>query len=364
MAFLTAYPALAADWAQSFGGTKVGGTTVNATTVDGAGNSYVVGTLESRSITIGSITLTKITVYPTDAFIAKYDATGTVVWAKNFGGANTQTIGSAVAVDASGNVYLTGTFQNGSLSTPALPFHGLTDAFAIKLDSSGNTTWAKSFGGFGGQQLNGSRMNASALAVGANANVYLAGDFDGGASTPAMTQIGTIDAFAFKLDASGNTTWAKNYGGIGSNAYAKGIAVDANSDVYLVGNFDGANLSSPALAKLGTRDAFAMKMDASGTTTWAKHYAGSAAAVTGSGIAVDASGNVYLGGSFNGGDLSSPALVKIGTQDAFAIKLDATGNATWAKNFGGNLASVTGSGIAVDASGNALLAGNFGGADL
>jgi hypothetical protein len=341
----------------TFSNTGSGSTAeVKATAVDAAGNIYLTGYFsygDATSFSIGGVTLPKIGAR--DAWVAKLDSTRTVVWAKNFGGsgAQTQTRGLGIAVDMAGNVYLAGDFNRGNLTTPELAKFGEDDAFALKLDSSGATIWAKNFGG------SGAYVTGSGIAVDPIGNVYLGGNFsDGNLTTLALTMLGRRDAFAIKLDGSGTTTWAKNYGGSGARAWGLSIAVDGSGNVYLGGRFQSANLTTPALTKLGTLDAFALKLDSSGATTWARNYGGSGASAAGNGIAVDTIGNVYLGGSFDQ-SLTTPALTKLGTQDAFALKLDSSGATTWAKNFGGSGARAAGASIAVDGSGNIYLGGYF-----
>jgi len=262
-------------------------------------------------------------------------------------------------VDGSGNVYLGGDFLYASLTTPALTKIGTWDAFALKLDSSGAVIWAKNFGG------SGAAACGNSIAVDGSGNVYLGGYFfNANLITPALTRIGSQDAFVFKLDSSGVVTWAKNFGGSGASAYGNSIAVDGSGNVYLGGAFQSASLTTPALAKIGMLDALALKLDSSGTVTWAKNFGGSGANAYGQSIAVDGSGNVYLGGYFQYANLTTPVLTKIGTQDAFAFKLNSSGAITWAKNFGGSGATAYGQSIAMDGSGNVYLGGYFYNANL
>ena len=103
----------AADFAANFGG--IGGANLNqtASTFDAAGNVYIVGTFTDTSLTIGTVTISKIGA--TDTVVAKIDASGAVVWARNFGGSGATTQGQSIAVDASGNVYLSGHFDGAHL---------------------------------------------------------------------------------------------------------------------------------------------------------------------------------------------------------------------------------------------------------
>ena len=215
-------------------------------------------------------------------------------------------------------------------------------------------TWAKNYGGIG------TTTTQSGIAVDGSGNVYVAGYFQGNnLSTPVLTKLGTFDSFVLKLDSSGTTTWAQNFGGSGADAFCTGIAVDGSGNIYLGGWIRTGNLTNPALTKIGSVDAFAMKLNSSGALTWSQNFGGSGVTARGLSIAVDGSGNVYLGGTFESGNLTTPALTKIGSQDAFAMKLNSSGALTWSRNFGGSGATVTPAGIAADGSGNVYLGGKF-----
>jgi hypothetical protein len=341
-------------WAKNFGGS--GAVTYGqAIAVDGSNNVYIGGYFQAANLT--TPTLTKIGT--SDAFVTKVDSSGTTIWSKNFGGSGAWTFGQGIAVDGSNNVYLSGRFTTANLTNPVLTKIGAADVFALKLDSSGNTTWAKNFGGSGASGY------GLSVAVDGSGNVYLGGFFDSGDfTTPALTKIGNTDAFAFKLDASGTTTWSKNFGGSGANTNVHSIAVDGSGNVYLGGNFQSANLTTPNLAKIGTQDILALKLDSSGSTTWAKNFGGIGASIYGQSIAIDATSNVYLGGYFQSANLTTPALTKIGTSDFLALKLDSSGVPTWSKNFGGTGSTAAAYNVAVDVSGNVYLAGVFTNANL
>ena len=105
-----------------------------------------------------------------------------------------------------------------------------------------------------------------------------------------------------------------------SQAIGLSIAVDASGNVYLGGRFAIANLTTPALTKIGFQDACAFRLDSAGTSVWSKNFGGSGAQAFGQSIAVDASGNVYLGGYFDNANLTTPALTRIGNTDGFIIK--------------------------------------------
>ncbi|MES2933900.1 MAG: InlB B-repeat-containing protein [Pseudomonadota bacterium] len=290
-----------------------------------------------------------------DAFVIRLNASGAITWAKNFGGSGASAYARAIAVDGSGNVVVAGNFEGASLTTPALSKIGIQDAFAIKLDAnSGNISWVKNFGG------SSATARAHAVAVDGSGNVVLAGlFFNGNLTTPALTKFGDFDAFVIKLDANGNTSWSRNYGGSDvSYMIAEAVAIDGAGNVVL-GGTTYSSLTTPLLPIIGDGDAFVIKLNSTGTTLWAKSFGGSGAYASAKAIAVDGSGNIVLGGSVQGASLTTPALTTIGAADAFAIKLDANGATKWASNFGGSGALAHANAIAVDGSGNLVLAGGF-----
>lgn len=111
--------AFAADWAAHFGGIIGNDARIKATATDASGNTYLTGYFDGTVLTLGSVTLTKIGRQ--DTFVAKLDASGTVLWAKNFGGSGAEAYGYGIAVDGPGNVYLGGSFQNANLTISRLP---------------------------------------------------------------------------------------------------------------------------------------------------------------------------------------------------------------------------------------------------
>ncbi|MBK8739421.1 MAG: SBBP repeat-containing protein [Betaproteobacteria bacterium] len=223
-------PVVAADFARNYGGTVGATVMVEANAVDALGNSYVAGHFDSATLAVGNVTLTRIG--SADGFVAKVDANGNTIWARNFGGSGVAANGQSIAVDVAGSVYLTGSFESGNLTTPALARIGKTDAFVIKLDATGATAWARNFGGAGAV------ASPQAVALDGSGNIYLGGTFQlASLTTPPLTTIGSTNAFAIKLDATGATTWARNFGGPGAGARGHSIAVDDAGNAYLSGDF-------------------------------------------------------------------------------------------------------------------------------
>ena len=124
-------------WAKAAGGTGTDEPYGIAT--DATGNIYITGNFGSSSITFGTVTLTS-----PGFFLTKYDANGNVLWAKSAGGSAYSNSGNAVATDASGNVFVTGSFPSSlSFGTTTLTNTDNPDIFIVKYDASGTVLWAR-----------------------------------------------------------------------------------------------------------------------------------------------------------------------------------------------------------------------------
>jgi hypothetical protein len=337
-------------WAQKAGGTGFDrGLSVAA---DGAGNVYLAGYFGGTA-SFGSNTL--VSSGSSDAFVAKLDANGNWLWAKQAGGTGFEQAGS-VTVGSAGVVYVAGQFDGIALfGTNTLLSAGSSDAFVAKLDANGNWLWAKQAGGpfFD---------HAGSVAVDGTGNIYVAGQFQATAAfgTTALDSSGGVDAFVAKLDASGNWLWAKRAGGT-SNDAAYSVALDGSGNVYFAGWFSGtASFGTNTLAGSDNSGTFVAKLDASGNWLWVR-YAGGSNIYGVASLATDIAGNIYFGGGFDGTTSFGPnTLVSSGSFDAFIAKLDASGNWLWARSAGGAIADSAFS-VAVDGGGNVYLAGYFGG---
>lgn len=361
------------QWANGFGstGTDMG----NAITVDGSGNVYTIGIFEGTfDFDSGPSTFTMSSGTGQDIFITKSNSSGNFIWAKQFSGTSTN-LGNSIAVDRSGNVYTTGNFLGTADFDPGVGTYtfaataGTNDIFISKLDASGNFVWAKQTVGPSGAE------DSRSIALDNFGNIYITGviqgacDFDPSpTATYTLSAVGGYDMFIGKYTNNGDFIWAKQLGGIGNFEYGLSVAVDANSNVYSTGYFQGTSDFDPGagvynLTAFGTNsDAYISKLDASGNFVWAKQLEGTGSEDSRS-IAVDGSGNVYTTGKFDGIlDFDpSPAtytLNTFGSNDIFVSKLDASGNFVWGKQLGGSNSDFAYS-IAVDACGNVYTTGFF-----
>lgn len=171
-----------------------------------------------------------------DAFFMKVDSSGNFLWAKQIGGSLQDRV-HAMALDASGNIYVTGGFWgltdfDPSASTYTLNTFGSTDIFVSKYNSSGTFIWASQLAGTGGDE-------AYDIAVNSSGEVYTTGafssacDFDPGAGTFTL-QSNVQDLFVSRLDASGAFVSAQRFGA-GGYELGRAIAVDPFDDVIFSG---------------------------------------------------------------------------------------------------------------------------------
>ena len=337
------------EWAKRAGGPE--GDAGSRIAVDADGNSYATGIFRGVS-NFGSIELTSSGV--ADIFIAKYDAAGNVLWAKQAGGTDIDA-GKNIAVDSNGNSYITGEFLgSATFDNTTLTSNGDYDAFIAKYDASGNVLWVKQSGGTGLEVGRG-------IAVDGNGNPYITGYFNGNAifNSTTLTSAGSYDIFIAKYDASGNFQWAERAGSNGDD-FARNVAVDGSDNSYIVGTFRGlARFDSTALISSGLEDLFIAKYDPAGNVIWAKK-AGGTSKDAANGIDVDDNGNSFITGEFQGNATFGNTVLTSTSflADIFIASYDATGNVLWAKNAGGTFNDY-GRNIEVDGGGNSYITGEF-----
>ncbi|MFA5066352.1 MAG: SBBP repeat-containing protein [Dehalococcoidia bacterium] len=308
--------------------------------VDAAGNVYVAG---YSTDTWGS----PVQAYTSgnDAYAAKLNSGGTLIW-NTFMGGSGDDYGYGIAMDASGNVYVTG-YSNAAWGSPVRTYTSDYDAFAAKLNgTTGALAWNTFLGGSGNDRGRG-------IAVDGSSNVYVAGYSYATWGSPVRVHTASCDAFAARLDSGGALAWNTFLGG---NGYDVGydIAVDAVGNVYVTG-YSGATWGSPVRDYSSGYDAFAARLNSGGALAWNTFLGGNGYDV-GYDIAVDAVGNVYVTG-YSDATWGSPVRVYTASCDAFAVRLDSSGTLIWNTFLGGRGDDV-GFGIAVDVTGNVCVAGH------
>ncbi|MDH3589388.1 MAG: SBBP repeat-containing protein [Gammaproteobacteria bacterium] len=359
-------------WAKQAGG--VSGEAGTGIAVDGSGNSYVTGSF-TNTATFGEVgnEITLASNDWNDIFIAKYDSSGDLVWAKQAGDpdatfANDE--GNGIAVDGLGNSYVTGSFRGPGtfgegVNEVTLSGFGFEDIFIARYDSAGNLSWAKQAGG-------GNSDEGQGMAVDGSGNNHVTGQFQGsatfgeGVNEVTLSSVGFDDIFIANYDSSGDLLWVKQAGGAGATDVL-GIAVDGSGNSSVTGQFQGSatfGASEPnetTLTVAPNGGMFIARYDSSGALMWAEQAGGVTGSATGTGIAVDVSGNSYVGGEFSGSaTFGITVLTSAGSEDIFIAKYDGSGTPLWAEQAGGTSADL-GRGIGVDGSGNGYVTGFFGG---
>ena len=351
-------------WARSAGGQNSEGTYGIAT--DAFGNVLITGYFNSPTITFDTFTLTNVNALGNtgDIYVVKYNSTGTVVWAKSYGGIFDD-YGMSVTTDASGKVYLTGYFASDAIMigtttlTNASPGQNYADVLIAKLDSAGNNIWAKSGGG--------DYVDIpKSISVDKSLNVYVAGSFSsssilfGTVLLPNATLVDTSNIFLVKYDPNGNVLWAKTEGGA-RNDFATSVTVGASGAVYLTGVFQSQFITfgSTLDTNHGTGNMFLIKYDTSGDMLWSR-TAGGNGYDGGNSIITDATENIYMCGWFTSYKMSfgRDSLNNAGGEDLFLAKYSTNGDYIWSKAAGSGNTDLA-SGIAIDAESNIYMSGYY-----
>jgi hypothetical protein len=338
----------------------------NSVAADTTNNVYVCGTLGGTADfdpTSGTANISA------GGFVARYAADGTLVWARQFIGADPRKI----SVDRAGNVYVAGGFSGTVDFDPRRGVQNATsvggsDAFALKLTARGNLQFVKTFGGTGEDIATGLRSDAAG-------NIRVGGTFAGRANfnpngSFRISSSGGLDGFLVGLDPSGAFQWAGSFGSSGDESLAD-VTIDDADNVIATGRYLGTvdfnpdhDVTDNNIA--GTVDAYTFKWDSTGAFVWS-HGFGGAGQDFATGVAVDRAGNVYTVGNFQDTADFDPSgatfnLVGPASGQVFVSKLNAVGNFVFAKAIGGaGTVDVGAAEVAVDKNQNVYTAGRFSG---
>jgi hypothetical protein len=347
-----------------------------AIAVDGAGNAYVAGL--TTSTTLPGVTGSSI--QPTngggtrDAFVTKINVAGSEIVYSTFLGGGGDDYPQGIAVDGSGNAYVTGrtsstTFPGVTAGSIQPTNGGGYDVLVTKINAAGSALVYSTFLGGSGDEY------GWAIAVDGAGNAYVTG-VTGSTTFPGVTGSsiqpangGGDDAFVTKINATGTAiVYSTFLGGSGSDG-GKGIAVDGSGNAYVTGVTDSATFPGVTGSSIqpvnggGTADAFVTKINAAGSAIVYSTFLGGSASDECHAIAVDGSGNAYVTGAtasttFPGVTAGSiqPAYGG-GPYDAFVTKINPAGTAILYSTFLGRSGLDDAFGIAVDGAGNAYVTG-------
>ncbi|HWQ31953.1 MAG TPA: SBBP repeat-containing protein [Blastocatellia bacterium] len=353
--------------------------------VDASGNIYVAGFTQSANFP-GAVRLPSgSSATNGDAFVIKLNSAGSVIYSVYIGGSSADSAND-LAIDVSGNAYLTGQTQSANFPTvnaQQSSFGGGTcnpgsftcfDAFVVRLNAAGNQLLYSTYLGGSGDDAGlgiavdgaGSAVVTGQAAAGFPLKNAVRNTFGGGT----CGSRDCYDGFAARYDAAGAMTYATYLGGQ-SDDTGRGVAIDSAGNACVTGYTRSTNF--PVVAALqsasgGNNDVFVTKLNASGSQIVYSTYLGGSFDDEGYGIAVDSAGNAYLSGvtSSSGAGGTTPFPVKNpvqatyggGGRDAFIAKLSASGGALVYSTWYGGSGDDYGARIAVDATGSAFVTGN------
>ena len=332
-------------------------------TIDKSGNVWIVGTVDNPSgiITTSGAYQTIFGGGASDAFIAKFSPSGSLLYSTYFGG-NGEDIADNIVTDSFGYIYIAGRTTstseiatNGAYKTTGDSING--DAFLAKFNPSGNLIWATYYGG---NHLNSTTDD---LVIDNLSNLYITGytfSTVGIATSGAFQTSGDSvngEEYLAKFSSSGSLIWA-TYDGEYNGLLA--VSTDIYNNVYITGNADDTGIATVGAYQTSFAggnpfgDAFLAKFSPSGSLLWATYYGGGGDDEANNAV-TDKSGNVYISGITNSiaGIATSGAYqtANAGGYDAFLAKFNSSGNLLWATYYGGS-GDDYGGDIAIDISGN------------
>lgn len=324
-------------WTRTLGGSQA--EVISGIATDAGGNLFITGEFNGATCIFDSISVNSLHLNYWNVFTAKYDSSGTPLWAKAAGGTS-EDQSQGISVDANGNAYITGFVEGASMlfDTINLSSAGFTDIFTAKYDPFGNVLWAKRGGGTDEDYPVG-------ISTDADGNSYITGQFRSQSVTfdsITIAQTGYHNFFLVKYDASGNVAWVRTAIEYNGGSAGNGVTTDAEGYVYVTGWVIGDSSVFGNYTVINTvhlqRDIIVIKYDSSGNVHWASSGSG-ADDDLGYEIDVDANGNSYVTGLYASTSLTLGSTVltnpsSVGKYDAFVASFDSSGNAIWAKKFG------------------------------
>jgi hypothetical protein len=341
----------------------------NAIAVDSSNSAYITGYTDSTNFPVTVGALQTVSAGSVDVFVTKLNAAGSAIVYTTYIGGSGDDRGFSIAVDASGNAYVTG--WTGSANFPIVAAAqpgsgGGRDAFVAKLSPAGSALIFSTYlGGTGADSGNGIAIDSS--------GVYVTGSTTSAnfpvANPVQATLAGGQDGFVTKLNGPGSTIVYSTYLGGSLDDRGSSIAVDSSGFAYVAGNTNSANFPvtgnpGPVQASFGgATDAFVAKLNVTGNPLVYSTYLGGSGpenVEVGRSIAVDSAGNAYITGMTSSTNFPTfqPVQGSLGgSNDAFVVKLNAGGTAFVYSTFLGGSSIDYGESIAIDSSKNAYIGG-------
>jgi hypothetical protein len=335
------------QWVKTGGG--IGSDNGKSIEIDLVGNIYIVGNF-NETATFENITISS--KGSSDIFVAKYDTDGLLNWVKSGGGTAFDN-GNGIAVDLSGNVYITGSFQGAAdFGIGNISSVGSADMFVAKYSVNGNLQWLQSGGGL-------SFDVGSDITIDSFGDIYVIGSYGSTATfgSASITSLGNSDVFLAKYSSTSTLQWVRSGGG-SSDDSGRSIATDMSGNIFIVGFFNNSTTFTSNTVSGSNHSLYLTKYSRNGTVQWVVAENVSTSYLGGGfRLATDIKGNCYVTGSVcNSTAFGSMNLA--GICDAFVVKYSDSGNLIWKKAVGGPEYD-NGKGIALDSSSGIYIVGSF-----
>ncbi|HEY9583957.1 MAG TPA: SBBP repeat-containing protein, partial [Candidatus Paceibacterota bacterium] len=356
-----------------WGGVMSGGGDVREIQLDSQGNIYIVGSVSGFLSFSGGTIL--VSAGGNDVFVAKFSEAGVLQWAKKYGSTFLDSFvveesGEGVAVDANGNVYVSG-YNSYYPIDFGCAVSNTSSSFLIKLNPQGICDWVKVYPG--------TTNYVNDVVLDTNGNIYITGSFTGtvdfgGGSVTALNTLGNGAFFVAKYNSVGSYQWMNQYA-LGNEPYhsSRGYSlfIDSFGNLYATGAFGWTQSfgGSTTLTSYGANDIILVKYRASdGAHIWSKKLGGLNPTITvtlfesGYGVASDPSGNIYVTGEA----WNTPVDVGMGTQTSLGTgrkilisSFDSNGNFRWGKTVAASKGLAIPYALSMDSFGNPVIAGRF-----
>lgn len=287
---------------------------------DDSGYVYVTGSYSETSPILDTLIYAHHP-FGQDQFILKMDSLGNRIWVRGFG-ANSIEYSGGIAIDATGNLYVCGSFSDSlwcddTLRALALGASGQRDIYVVAYENDGDYRWTTRAGGNVHDESTGIDCDAAG-------NVYITGSVRGPAmigSTSITTYLGIADIYCAKLNAAGTFLWAQSWGS-NYTEYGGGLYVDNNNCVWITGRYYDNNI-------------FISKYTAGGNFVF-NETPTSGVFSGGEDISGDDMGHIYMNGYFGAfATFGTTTLNTAGARDVFMAAYDSLGNHNWAIRAGG-----------------------------
>ncbi len=308
--------------------------------VDASNQIYVTGETESSSgiATIGAHqTVLGGAPAVADAFLAKFDTNGNIIWSTYYGTSSAEQGGKSINIDNNGDLTIVGTRYNAIFTN--------STSFIAKFTAAGIFTWEQSISG-------DAWTRGHAVCNDSDNNYYLVGTSK---STINISTLGTYqqvyagaggstvagDAYIIKFSNSGDKIWGTYFGGPAYD-WAGDAIIDNNDSLYIVGwtsSLSGISNGNAHQPNNGASyDGFIAKFDTTGNIAWSTYYGGNDIDLV-TGVTINLSNDLYISGKSrstnNIATLDGHQTLLSGSNDAFLAKFSPNGDRVWGTYYGG-----------------------------